>query len=72
MGGNQAIERLTAICRSKAVEVTETGIINWLNPFKRKKLIMEIVERFQMRVSVNTQVLAKEKTQKKFAPEEHI
>lgn len=50
MGSNQAIERLSAICRSKGVEVTKTGIINWLNPFKRKKLIVETVDKFQIRV----------------------
>jgi NAD(P)H dehydrogenase (quinone) len=50
MGGNQAIERLSAICRSKGVEVTKTGIINWLNPFKRKKLIVETVDKFQIQV----------------------
>ena len=50
MGGNQAMERLSAICCSKGVEVTKTGIINWLNPFKRKKLIVETVDKFQIRV----------------------
>lgn len=44
MGGNQAIERLSEICRSKGAEVTKTGIINWLIPFKRKKLIVETVD----------------------------
>jgi flavodoxin len=50
MGGNQAIKRLSEICRSKGVEVTKTGIINWLNPFKRKKLIVETVDKFQIQV----------------------
>lgn len=45
MGGNQAIERLSEICRSKGAEITITGIINWLNPFKRKKLIVETVDK---------------------------
>ena len=44
MGGNQAIARLSDICQSKGVEITKTGIINWLNPFKRKKLIVETVD----------------------------
>ena len=45
MGGNQAIARLSEICRSKGAEVDRTGIINWLNPFKRKKLILEAVDK---------------------------
>ena len=50
MGGNQAIERLSTLCRSKGVEVTKTGIINWLNPFKRKKLLVETIDKFQILV----------------------
>ncbi|MGB7604121.1 MAG: hypothetical protein WBL93_01460 [Lutisporaceae bacterium] len=45
MGGNQAIERLSFICRSKGVEITKIGIINWINPFKRNKLIIETIDR---------------------------
>ena len=45
MGGNQAIECLSDICQSKGVEIKKAGIINWLNPFKRKKLIVETVDR---------------------------
>jgi flavodoxin len=45
MGGNQAIERLSEICSSKGVEITKSGIINWMNPIKRKKLIVETVDR---------------------------
>lgn len=43
MGGNQAMECLSEICHSKGVSITEAGIINWVNPFKRKKLIDETV-----------------------------
>lgn len=46
MGGNQAIKHLSEICRSKGAEIAKTGIINWLIPFKRKKLMEETVEKF--------------------------
>lgn len=45
MGGNQAISRLSEICQSKETEVKKTAIINWLFPFKRKRLIKEAVDK---------------------------
>lgn len=45
MGGNQAIACLSDICRSKGAELSRTGIINWINPIKRKKLIIETIDR---------------------------
>jgi NAD(P)H dehydrogenase (quinone) len=44
MGGNQAIKNLDEICRSKGAGITKSGIINWVNPVKRKKLIEETVD----------------------------
>ena len=44
MGGNQAMESLSEICRSKGAEITKSGIINWINPFNRKKLITDTVD----------------------------
>lgn len=43
MGGNQAMECMNEICHSKGVSIKKAGIINWVNPIKRKKLINETV-----------------------------
>lgn len=43
MGGNQAIKCMSEICLSKGAEPSKTSIINWINPFKRRKLIIEAV-----------------------------
>lgn len=45
MGGNQAIAHMIELCRAKGAEVTQKVIINWMFPFKRKKLIAETVDR---------------------------
>jgi len=44
MGGNQSIGLLNEICQSKGARIAKSGIINWLNPFKRKRLIVETVK----------------------------
>lgn len=44
MGGIQAIKCFTEICRSKEAEVSKTGIVNWLFPSKRKKLVAEVID----------------------------
>jgi len=45
LGGNQAIRRMQALCRAKGREVTCTGVVNWVNPERRERLISETVEK---------------------------
>lgn len=44
MGGNQAMKQMRALCSSKGIRIRETGIVNWSNLNRRKK-IDELVER---------------------------
>lgn len=45
MGGNQAIGCLDEICRSKGAGLEKSGIVNWINPIRRRKLIEETVDK---------------------------
>ncbi|MHB1392236.1 MAG: flavodoxin family protein [Clostridia bacterium] len=45
MGGNRAIEQIKELCNSKGAKVCETGIVNWSNIHRRKK-IDDMVEGF--------------------------
>lgn len=44
MGGNQAMKQMKELCAKKGTEACETGIINWSN-INRKRRIAELVER---------------------------
>lgn len=46
MGGNQAIQQLTTLCHDKNLVVSRTGIVNWLMPRGRKRLIEQVVHAF--------------------------
>lgn len=45
MGGNRAMGQMKELCCSKGVEVCGTGIVNWSN-INRRRRIDSIVERF--------------------------
>ena len=46
MGGNQALEQFSHICRSKRSELIKKGSIQWIIPFTRQARIHELVENF--------------------------
>lgn len=46
MGGNQALEQFSNICRNKGGTLIKKGSIQWIIPFTRQALIHELVENF--------------------------
>jgi NAD(P)H dehydrogenase (quinone) len=44
MGGTQAIRRMDEICNAKGIELENTSIVSWMNPFKRVKSIQNTVD----------------------------
>ncbi|HYF83661.1 MAG TPA: flavodoxin domain-containing protein [Clostridia bacterium] len=45
MGGNHAMEQMKGLCNYKDIRVCETGIVNWSNIHRRKK-ISDVIESF--------------------------
>lgn len=46
LGGTQAVKRMEELLNNMGVSASRTGIIGWMNPFKRNKSIQKTVDDF--------------------------
>jgi flavodoxin len=52
MGGNRSIKQMKKICESKGAKIFDTGIVNWSNS-KREKKITDLVDKLSKDLNSN-------------------